>query len=178
MSAVTHIGTGHLVVGAIRTGEGLTIAGRVQGRVDAEGLVVVEAGAIVEGDVRARELIVRGVVVGDIATVDGLEVTANGQILGAITTRRLLLRTGGRISGEVTTGVEVQAFTFNERQAGARRSSGATTTTSPARSSFEERFASRAAEGARSWLRETAAPSADATPESPEPSPATADESG
>lgn len=176
MSAVTHIGTGHFVVGAIRTGEDLTIAGRVQGSVDAEGLVVVEAGAIVEGDVRARELVVRGVVVGDIATVDGLEVTANGQVLGGITTRRLLLRTGGRISGEVTTGVEVQAFTFSERQAGARRTTAARSTASTTRSSFEERFASRAAEGARSWLRDPEVPPTEAAPESS--APATADESG
>lgn len=160
MSTPTQIANGHTIVGILRAGEDLTIAGHVKGRIEAEGVVIVEAGGIVEADVRARELIVRGIVVGDVASVDVVEVTANGQLLGSVTTRRVVMRAGGRILGEVSTGVEVQGFVYPERVATAtavRRSTGTVPQTRPSsgesRSTFESAFGNRStAEGARSWI--------------------------
>ncbi|TNF34295.1 MAG: hypothetical protein EP329_07410 [Deltaproteobacteria bacterium] len=174
MSTPTHIGAGHTIVGVLRAGEDLTVSGRVQGRIESEGVVIVEAGAIVEADIRARELIVRGVVVGDVAAVESVEVTANGQLLGGITTRRILMRAGGRILGDVATGTDVPPFAYPERRSTgspARRTSG------PAASESRPAFSGRAssastAEGARSWIADhvTTAP-ATAPARRPEPTP-------
>lgn len=118
--AHTLISAGQVVSGTIRAGEDLVIAGRVRGSVESEGLVVVEAGGVIEADLRAREIVVRGVVVGEVAAVEQLEVAANGQVLGTVKTRRLLLRPGGRIHGDVTTGMEIQAAVYSDRLSGAQ----------------------------------------------------------
>ena len=161
MSTLTHIGTGITVVGTLRAGEDLTIAGRVRGRIEAEGAVIIEAGAIIEADVLARELIVRGVVIGDLTVVDTLEVTANGQVLGNVTSRRIHLRPGGRIQGDVSTGVEQQGFIYPDRVAANAPRRNVTGTgsrpgvTAPqARPTLETGFSGRGGlrEGARSWL--------------------------
>jgi cytoskeletal protein CcmA (bactofilin family) len=167
VSTPTQIANGHTIVGVLRAGEDLSIAGHVKGRIESEGVVIVEAGGIVEADVRARELIVRGIVVGDVASVDGVEVTANGQVLGSVTTRRVLMRAGGRILGEVSTGVDVQGFVYPERVAAAaqaRRGTGTIPQARPAGGAigggFESAFGNRVAgdgdrgtsEGARSWM--------------------------
>jgi len=120
--STTHIGANETIVGNLRAGEDLSIAGRVQGRIDSEAGVIIEAGAIVEADIRAKELIVRGVLIGTSQVVDQVEITANGQVVGDIHTRRLQLRAGGRVQGEIATGMEVQPYAFDERAGG--RSAG------------------------------------------------------
>ncbi|MFT7581928.1 MAG: cytoskeletal protein CcmA (bactofilin family) [Myxococcota bacterium] len=112
---MSHIAAEHHITGALRCGEDIVIFGRVQGLVESAGLVVIEAGAIVEANIHAQELVVRGVVVGEIEAVDGVEIAASGQILGDIKTRRMNLVAGGRISGVVQTGMELQPYIYNER---------------------------------------------------------------
>jgi cytoskeletal protein CcmA (bactofilin family) len=104
------IAAGHRVVGTISAGEDLVILGRVEGRIQSEATVVVESGAIIEGDITASHVIVRGVVVGDLQGVEGVEVGPAAQVAGDIRTRRLTLRAGGRVAGTVATGVEVAGF--------------------------------------------------------------------
>ncbi|PIE17483.1 MAG: hypothetical protein CSA66_05700 [Proteobacteria bacterium] len=115
----TRIGPGQVITGDVRAGEDLSIHGRVRGQIEAEGLVIIEAGAVIEAGVRAREVIVRGVVVGDVHAVDLLEVTANGQVAGSVQTKRLKLHAGGRIAGVVATGTPVQGFHFSHRRGSA-----------------------------------------------------------
>lgn|GEM_PF-3348624 len=183
MSTPTHIALGQTITGVLRAGEDLTVSGHVKGRIESEGVVIVDAGGIVEADIRARELIVRGVVVGDVATVDSVEVTANGQVLGSITTRRVVMRAGGRILGDVSTGTEVQPFLYPERRAAMspRRvaPSGLTNGRSPFSSQPERPSRPSTEEGARSWMADhvTTAPATAPTrrPERP-PTPQPAQE--
>ncbi len=101
------IAAGHRVSGNISAAEDLAIFGRVEGRIQSEATVVVEGSAIIEGDITAAYVVVRGLVVGDIAGVEGVEVAPGAQVAGDIRTRRLTLRAGGRVAGTVSTGVEV-----------------------------------------------------------------------
>jgi cytoskeletal protein CcmA (bactofilin family) len=114
---VAHIAAGHRVVGTVSAAEDLVILGRVEGRIQSEGMVTVEAGAIVEAEILARHVLIRGVVVGDVSGVEGIEVAAQAQVLGDLRTRRLALRAGGRVAGAVTTGIEVQPFIYAGKSA-------------------------------------------------------------
>lgn len=125
---VAHIAAGHRVVGTVSAAEDLVILGRVEGRIQSEGMVTIEVGAIVEAEILARHVVIRGVVVGDVSGVEGIEVAAQAQVLGDLRTRRLALKAGGRVAGAVLTGVEVQPFIYAGKSAAqsAWRSRGAT----------------------------------------------------
>lgn len=109
MSELSIIAANHRVVGTVTANEDLVVQGRVEGRILSDATLVIDQSAIVEGEVLARHVIVRGVVVGDISAVEQIEVAPSGQVLGDLKTRRLALKAGGRISGVVHTGVEVAA---------------------------------------------------------------------
>ncbi len=133
MSETSYISAGQRVVGTISAAEDIVIVGRVEGRIQSEATVTVESQAIVEADVHARHVIIRGVVVGEVLGVEGIEVAPSGQVFGDLKTRRLALRAGGRIAGQVTSGVEVAAYVYGGKSAGARR---ATPSAAPSRSSW------------------------------------------
>lgn len=147
MSDISVIAANHKVTGTISAAEDLLVQGRVEGRILSDATLVIDASAIVEGEILARHVIVRGVVVGDISAVEQIEVAPSGQVLGDLRTRRLALKAGGRISGLVHTGIEVAAHTgqtgaraqTNWRQStGAARPAAAPAVAAPSRSWSEE----------------------------------------
>ena len=110
MSDVSVISASHKVTGTVSAAEDLVVQGRVEGRIQSEAAVIIETQAIVEGDILARHVLVKGIVVGDVSGVEGIEIAPSGQVLGDLHTRRLALRAGGRVLGVVQTGIEVQAY--------------------------------------------------------------------
>jgi cytoskeletal protein CcmA (bactofilin family) len=129
------IAANHRVVGTISAGEDLIVLGRVEGRIQSEASVIIEATAIVEGDITANHVLVRGVVVGDLQGVEGVEVAPGAQVAGDIRTRRLTLRAGGRVAGTVTTGIEVPGYGsgLHRASAGTSRAAPASTWSAPPR---------------------------------------------
>jgi cytoskeletal protein CcmA (bactofilin family) len=110
VSDISVIAANHRVLGTISAAEDLIVQGRVEGKILSEATLVVDTQAIVEGEILARHVVIRGVVVGDVSGVEGIEVAPSGQVLGDLKTRRLALKAGGRVSGLVHTGIEVQGY--------------------------------------------------------------------
>ncbi len=110
MSDISVIAANHRVLGTISAAEDLIVQGRVEGKILSEATLVVDTQAIVEGEILARHVVIRGVVVGDVSGVEGIEVAPTGQVLGDLKTRRLALKAGGRVSGLVHTGIEVPGY--------------------------------------------------------------------
>jgi cytoskeletal protein CcmA (bactofilin family) len=140
VSDISVIAANHKVTGTISAAEDLLVQGRVEGRILSDATLVIDASAIVEGEILARHVIVRGVVIGDVSAVEQIEVAPSGQILGDLRTRRLALKAGGRISGLVHTGIEVAA---HAGQTGARAAqtnwrAAAPARPAPARTSWPE----------------------------------------
>lgn len=115
MRDTASIAAGHRVIGTISASEDLLVLGRVEGRIQSEATVVVEAAAIIEGDILAKAVIVRGVVVGTIEAVEAIEIAPTAQVAGDLRTRRLTLRPGGRVAGQVASGIEVQGYVSGRR---------------------------------------------------------------
>jgi len=140
VSDISVIAANHKVTGTISAAEDLLIQGRVEGKILSDATLVIDASAIIEGEILARHVIVRGVVIGDVSAVEQIEVAPSGQILGDLRTRRLALKAGGRVSGLVHTGIEIAAHTGQAASRGAQSNwrASAPARPAPARNSWPE----------------------------------------
>lgn len=98
----TLIGAGCVIEGDIVEPEGVKIDGRVVGAVtvDGEGLLIVSAGAYVEGVISARKAVIAGRVKGQIC-VTRLRVMASAEIDGNMRYATITMEDGARIRGMV-----------------------------------------------------------------------------
>lgn len=98
------IGKGITVRGEI-TGTGdLHVAGRMEGKVNLSGTLVVEDGAEVEADVAATAIVVGGQVRGNLMASARIELLASGRIQGSCRARSLVVREGALLNGKVNAG--------------------------------------------------------------------------
>jgi len=98
------IGAGVTVRGSLRGSEPLRVAGRVEGPIEVDGVVTLETAGIVKGDVSANEIVVGGIVVGDLRARDRLTLLATAQVRGGLFAPRLRLEKGARVDGPLRVG--------------------------------------------------------------------------
>ncbi len=89
------------VLGHLEARSVIKIEGRVQGNVSAGDQVFVAPGAVVEGNIVAREAVIGGVVEGAIEGGDRVELLETAIVKGNIVTSRLLIHEGGQLNGEI-----------------------------------------------------------------------------
>jgi cytoskeletal protein CcmA (bactofilin family) len=80
------------------------VLGRIDGPLAVSGLVVIEEGGSVEGDVRASSLTVRGTLSGNGTATEGLWVDASGSVIGDLRAKRLRIANGARFRGRTYVG--------------------------------------------------------------------------
>jgi cytoskeletal protein CcmA (bactofilin family) len=90
------------IVGDLESEGTVRIEGRVRGVVRAGAQIIVAPGAVVEGDLHAREAVIAGEVHGAICASERVELQATAAVTGDITTQRIVVLEGGRVSGAVT----------------------------------------------------------------------------
>jgi len=104
MSSVSIIGAGTTVRGSIR-GEGdLEIHGHVEGVVVVTGEVIITETALLKSDVRARRIIVRGAVAGDVSAEEAIVLEPGARVLGDLGAPQIGIRPGALVRGNVSTG--------------------------------------------------------------------------
>ena len=84
--------------GDIKSKGTLRIDGAVEGNVEADWLILGEK-ANLKGSVTARGIIVGGRIEGALAAKEILEIKAKGQVVGDITTPKLMVSEGGMLEG-------------------------------------------------------------------------------
>lgn len=89
------------VTGDLETDGSLRIDGRMTGSVRRADTVVVGAGAVVTGDIEAREVIVGGTVTGNVTATERVELQATAIVTGDIHTQAVLVQEGGVVNGRV-----------------------------------------------------------------------------
>ena len=92
------VGTGHV-----------RVAGKFKGDVQVEGNVHIDAGARVEGQVRAGDVVVTGELVGNIDGAKRVELQQGGVITGDVKAGSLTVAAGSRMRGQVEFGWEDSA---------------------------------------------------------------------
>jgi cytoskeletal protein CcmA (bactofilin family) len=77
----------------------LLIRGRLSGDIDAQGLLVVDEGAVVEASINASRVVIRGSVKGNVIATERVEMSVTGRLLGNIAAPEIRMETGCVFNG-------------------------------------------------------------------------------
>jgi cytoskeletal protein CcmA (bactofilin family) len=75
------------------------IKGKMEGAIDARGILLVDAGAEVVADIRADRVIIRGSVTGDVTARRKVEVTLTGKLVGNVHAPEIQMESGCVFNG-------------------------------------------------------------------------------
>jgi cytoskeletal protein CcmA (bactofilin family) len=78
------------------------VRGKLSGTVKTQGILLVDEGALVNADIRADKVIIRGMVDGNVDAACRVEITSTGKLNGNISTPELLLESGCLFNGSCT----------------------------------------------------------------------------
>jgi len=78
----------------------LTFDGTLEGDITGQGLLVLGDHAVIKGDIRVDSVVVRGRINGTITAADRIEMKANAQLFGDITTQALVIEEGAVFIGQ------------------------------------------------------------------------------
>lgn len=84
------------------TGEGdLQVQGQLEGKINVTGTVVILEGASIQADVSATEIVVGGVVRGNLSASGRVEVLSTGHLVGDVRGKVLVVREGAALNGKI-----------------------------------------------------------------------------
>ena len=133
-NGVTILSSGSYFQGKLYCKHSSRIAGRVEGQIISEGLLIIEEGTQINADIKTDEVVIQGVVKGELQATGRVDLTKTSRFEGDITTPTLVIQEGAKFNGrcfmstnENLTGKEDKAFTSIDAKAGAKTS----TTESP-----------------------------------------------
>jgi cytoskeletal protein CcmA (bactofilin family) len=101
---LTIIATGTLVSGELHCEDDLTIEGRVEGSITAQGVVTIGDTGEVLSDVTAGDVVVLGSLEGDIVAAGTVEIATGGRVEGDIKAARVILSEGAVFRGSIDMG--------------------------------------------------------------------------
>lgn len=103
-STVTVIGESVKIRGNLQGDEDLHVLGRVEGSIDLDRTLVVAQSGIVKAEVKVRNAVISGVVVGNIHASESVEITREGRMVGDIEAPRVIIVDGASFRGNVDMG--------------------------------------------------------------------------
>jgi len=95
------IGPRITVRGALSGEEDLVVEGRIEGRITLIGHLVIAPGGVVEADVEASSVEVRGQVRGDISAARSITIERGAQVAGNVRAPRVMIHDGAHFQGAV-----------------------------------------------------------------------------
>jgi cytoskeletal protein CcmA (bactofilin family) len=75
------------------------IRGRLSGEINSQGLLVIDEGAVVEANINASKVVIRGSVKGDVTATEKVEISVTGRLTGNITAPEVFMETGCVFNG-------------------------------------------------------------------------------
>lgn len=87
--------------GELRGSGDLVVRGTLIGNVDLDGMLTIDAGAVVRGEVRARSMVVRGELEGPVTVLELLRLEAGARVLGDVQADRVSAASGSVLRGRV-----------------------------------------------------------------------------
>lgn len=100
-AALSILASGMRITGDVETNGTLKIDGRIEGSVTGARQVLLGRGGVIQGNVRASEVVVGGEVHGSIAADERLELQGSAVVNGDIDTKSIVVLEGARINGAV-----------------------------------------------------------------------------
>lgn len=99
--AGTIIGQGITIEGEITSDEEVVVAGTVRGKLNVDGPVTIDAGAVVEADIGATSLAVGGSVTGNVTATERVDLLSGARLIGDVKAARLTIADGASFKGNV-----------------------------------------------------------------------------
>ena len=78
------------------------IRGRLSGEIAAQGLLVVDEEAVVEANINASRVIIRGAVKGNVTAKEKVEISVTGKLTGNVIAPEIFMETGCVFNGRCT----------------------------------------------------------------------------
>lgn len=146
----TVVGPAISIRGRIEGEEDLRVEGRVEGSISLTETLYVEPGGVVLAQVEARDVVISGIVIGDVSAINSVTLNKNAKLVGNISAPRVIIADGASFRGDVVMeGEDLQAARERTRATSTvPRAAIGRTTTSRSRTvsgSYESRTASRSA---------------------------------
>ncbi|WP_239618522.1 bactofilin family protein [Cohnella mopanensis] len=95
----TLIGEGTSFEGKIKSEAGIRVEGHMTGDIDCAGDITIGENGIARSDIKARNVIVAGQVIGNVAASGKLTIKASGQLHGNLSALELSIESGGIFQG-------------------------------------------------------------------------------
>lgn len=112
----TYVAASTTIVGTI-TGKGAYVfCGSVEGDCDIEGPLTLAAGGRWRGTVKATDIVVAGVVEGDVVAQQRVEILGTARITGSLAGNSIAVAEGAIIAGEIKVMSGTAPTTFNEKR--------------------------------------------------------------
>jgi len=112
----TYVAASTTIVGTI-TGKGAYVfCGSVEGDCDIEGPLTLAAGGRWRGTVKATDIVVAGVVEGDVVAQQRVEILGTARITGSLAGNSIAVAEGAIIAGEIKVMSGATPTTFNEKR--------------------------------------------------------------
>jgi cytoskeletal protein CcmA (bactofilin family) len=89
------------LTGDLHTKGSLRIEGRMEGSILGADSVVLGVGAIMTGDIKAREVVLGGTITGNVHASERVELQATAVVTGDVRTGSVLIQEGGVVNGRV-----------------------------------------------------------------------------
>lgn len=96
----TRLGVDTNLKGTLRFSDSVEISGTLEGKIVADGFLLIRDGAAITADIKAREIIVGGLVNGNIEATERLEILSTGKIYGNVRTAKFRVADGVIFEGK------------------------------------------------------------------------------
>jgi cytoskeletal protein CcmA (bactofilin family) len=116
---MTNIGKSVIFDGELTSDEDLRFEGTLKGHIHLrDAALTIGEGATVEADIRARQVVVQGIVQGSISAAERIELAPTAKVTGSLSAERVVIADGARFNGGVDMGRRTIASKMAQYKAG------------------------------------------------------------
>lgn len=102
----TIVGVDVTLTGNMKSDGDIQINGKVKGKVDTKNDIFLGEQSIVDGSIKAKNVVITGTVIGNVQTSEDLEISPTGKVFGDLITKNLIVKKGAIFSGKSVMGEE------------------------------------------------------------------------
>jgi cytoskeletal protein CcmA (bactofilin family) len=88
--------------GTLNFEKSFLVRGKINGEIDATGILLIDENALVEANVKAAKVIIRGSVKGNITAAERVEITQTGRLEGNLSAPEINMESGCLFNGQCT----------------------------------------------------------------------------
>lgn len=97
----TAIGPSIVIRGKLKSDEDLIVKGRIDAEISSSKALFVENSGIIKANVRVKSVRISGVLVGNIAAEDKVEIAPDGRVVGDLAAPRIVISDGAAFRGRI-----------------------------------------------------------------------------